>query len=86
MVNRIYLPQVARWSLLDRIDRKRMNEVFYRSYAGMDRTALEAIMVTDYPDLLGRHVFDAARQRIAEHRARAEPVILLTGSLDFIPH
>jgi HAD superfamily hydrolase (TIGR01490 family) len=76
------------WLVLDRMDRSRFNESFYRSYRGIPGHAAARVAEACFEGLFARRWIDAALQRLLSHRERGERIVLVSGSLDFIlkPH
>jgi HAD superfamily hydrolase (TIGR01490 family) len=70
--------------LLDRVDRSRLNVVFYRGYRGMRVADLEAIMPECHRDVIVPRLYPAAADCVAGHVRAGRRVVLVTGSIDFI--
>ncbi len=79
-----YLLKGPYYKLLDRRSRTRLNVVFYRSYAGMNATAVRGCVADCFEDLLRPNLFEEATRCIAEHRQAGRRIVLVTGSIDFI--
>lgn len=79
-----FLPKVLYYLLLDGLSRGRFNEVFYRNYRGMDAERVRALARENFESVIRPRILAGALARIAEHRAAREPVVLVTGSLDFV--
>jgi HAD superfamily hydrolase (TIGR01490 family) len=80
----LFLVKCLYYLLLDKIDRSRLNVVFYRSYAGLPAEPVKRLAAACYQDVLRPRQFDQAAACLAEHRAAGRSVVLVTGSLDFI--
>lgn len=79
-----FLVRCLFYMALDRIDRARLNIIFYRNYAGLPSAQIKQ-MVHD----CNREVIEPRRYRTAdptmrEHQSAGRPIVLVTGSLDFI--
>jgi HAD superfamily hydrolase (TIGR01490 family) len=80
----LFLVKCLYYLLLDRIDRSRLNVVFYRSYAGLPTQSIKELVTDCYRNVLRPRQFDQAAACLAEHRASGHSIVLVTGSLDFI--
>lgn len=69
---------------LDRIDRSAFNRAFYRQYRGLDAEESRALAEACAAEVYLPALYPAARRAVEEHRARGEPVILVSGTLDFL--
>jgi len=79
-----FLVKCGYYLLLDKIDRSRLNVVFYRSYAGLPAARIKAQAADCYRDVIKPRQFDQTAACVAEHRAAGREVVLVTGSIDFI--
>lgn len=79
-----FLPKIVYYMILDRVSRTRFNETFYRNYRGMDVKQIKTLSVEMFEDYLRAKIFPAAVSQIQEHKEQGTPVVLVTGSLDFI--
>lgn len=79
-----FLLKCGYYLLLDRIDRGRLNVVFYRSYAGLPVERIKAQVEDCYRDVIKPRCFEQAAPCIAEHRAAGREVVLVTGSIDWV--
>ena len=70
--------------VLDRIDRSRLNVVFYRGYRGMRVSETEQAMADCHREVIVPRLYPAAAACVAEHLAAGRRVVLVTGSIDFI--
>jgi HAD superfamily hydrolase (TIGR01490 family) len=80
----IYLIKCTYYMLLDRIDRSKLNIVFYRSYAGLSAAEIKAQADDCYRDVIKPRQFAEGAACVAEHRKAGHEVVLVTGSIDFI--
>lgn len=79
-----YLLRCIHYLLLDKIDRSRLNIVFYRSYAGMSAADTKSLANDCHRDVISPRTFPQGQRCINEHRAADRMVVLATGSIDFI--
>ncbi len=79
-----YYLRCVHYLLLDRINRSRMNVVFYRSYAGLDGDVLRALAEDCFRDMIAPKLFPDGQSCVDRHRQAGRRVVLVTGSLDFI--
>lgn len=79
-----FLVKCGYYLLLDRIDRGRLNVVFYRNYAGLPVAEIKARAEACERDVVGSRWYEDAGVCVAEHRTAGRDVVLVTGSLDFI--
>ena len=79
-----FLLKIPYYLLLDRVSRTKFNQVFYRNYRGMEVERLRCLASETFDALLGSKIYPAAADRIREHKAKGDFVVLVTGSLDFI--
>ena len=77
-------PRALGYLLLDRVDRGAMNRAFYANYRRIDPARARAQAAEICEEVMVPRLYPAAFARIAAHRARGEPVVLVTGSLDFL--
>ncbi len=70
--------------LLDKVDRNRLNIVFYRSYAGLPAAAVKAQVPNCYRDVIRPRLYEQAPECLAEHRREGHTLVMVTGSIDFI--
>ena len=66
---------------LDRIDRGRFQQALYRNYRRFTPPELEARARDHWTRYMQPRLFPGALERVRTHRARHEPVVLVTGSL-----
>lgn len=79
-----FLLKCGYYLLLDRIDRGRLNVVFYRNYAGLPAAEIKARAEACERAVVGSRWYEDAGACVSEHRAAGHDVVLVTGSLDFI--
>lgn len=79
-----YLVKCGYYLVLDKIDRCRLNIVFYRSYAGLRADDIKAQAEDCYHELIEPRLFGPVARCIADHRAFGRTIVLVTGSIDFI--
>ena len=79
-----FLARCGYYLILDRVDRGRLNEVFYRNYAGLPAAEIKARGEACEREVVGSRWYEGAGACVAEHRAAGRDVVLVTGSLDFI--
>ncbi|HEY3242288.1 MAG TPA: HAD-IB family hydrolase [Phycisphaerae bacterium] len=91
------LPRVARalWTgaffckapyylLLDKLSRTRLNEVFYRNYAGLRAADVRGCIESCFECVIRPHVFGEALECVSAQRSAGRRVVFVTGSIDFI--
>jgi len=69
---------------IDRLNRSRLNVIFYRSYAGLPAAEIKAQVDDCYHEVIAPRRFPQAATCIEAHRAAGRSVVLVTGSIDFI--
>ncbi|MFQ5414064.1 MAG: HAD family hydrolase, partial [Phycisphaerae bacterium] len=79
-----YLAKCVYYLVLDRIDRTRLNVVFYRSYAGLDAADIREHTGDCYRNVVEPRRFVQAAPCVAEHRRAGRRVVFVTGSIDFM--
>lgn len=79
-----FLAKTPYYLLLDKLSRTKLNEVFYRNYAGLPCDRVRALAVRCFESVVRPHLFNEARDCLAEHRSAGRALVLVTGSLDFI--
>lgn len=79
-----YLLRCIHYLILDKIDRSRLNVVFYRSYAGLSAADTMSLAHDCHRDIIAPRTFPQGRRCIDEHRSAGRLVVLATGSIDFI--
>jgi len=72
------------WLALDRFDRAKFNQSFYRSYEGLSREKVAAAASECFENILKERLLDPVVERLEEHRLRGDRLILVSGSLDFL--
>lgn len=79
-----FLPKILYYLILDKFNRSRFNQVFYRNYRDMDVLQIESLGKEMFNEYLQQKVFPEAKTQIKEHKERNHQIVLITGSLDFI--
>ncbi len=79
-----FLLKCAYYLLLDKVDRSRLNVIFYRSYAGLWAREIKSDVQDCYREVIEPRCFGQAVACIDAHRAAGLQVVLVTGSIDFI--
>jgi len=79
-----FLARCGFYILLDKIDRGRLNTVFYRNYGGLPVADIKAMVEECHRQVLVPRQFAEAAECVEHHRAAGDLVVLVTGSLDFI--
>ena len=79
-----FLLKCVYYLLLDKLDRQRLNVVFYRNYAGLPTAEIKAQAGDCHQHVVGPHRFSQAPDCIEDHRRAGRAIVLVTGSLDFI--
>ncbi len=79
----VYMIKCAYYLVLDRIDRGRLNIIFYRSYAGLPVEDIKALVADCHEDVIRPRYFPDAMDCVAEHRDAGRHIVLVTGSVDF---
>jgi HAD superfamily hydrolase (TIGR01490 family) len=77
-------PRAIGYLFLDQINRGHFNRVFYQNYRRITPADARAQAEAICAEVMVPRLFPAALERVAEHRARGEPVVIVTGSLDFL--
>lgn len=79
-----YLLKCGYYLALDKINRSRLNIVFYRGYRGLPAEEIKAQADDCYRSVIEPRYYTGAVQCIEEHRHAGLDVVLVTGSIDFI--
>jgi HAD superfamily hydrolase (TIGR01490 family) len=79
-----FLCRAPYYLVLDKLSRTRLNEVFYRNYAGLSASAVRGCVESCFECVIRPHLFRAAIDCVAAHRAAGRRVVFVTGSIDFI--
>jgi len=79
-----FLLRCVFYLILDRIDRSKLNVVFYRNYRGLPIHEIKALAEDCYRDEIAPRCFDQAAECIQQHRKANRLIAVVTGSLDFI--
>lgn len=72
------------FSYLDRLDRRRFNEEFYGSYAGLSEDRLAMLGESLFEKVLASKLYDGVQELLEADRAVGHVQVLLTGALDFV--
>lgn len=70
--------------LLDKVNRSRMNVVFYRSYRGLPVSEIKSSTIDCHREIIQPRMYPQAASCIAQHRGAGREIVLVTGSIDFI--
>lgn len=70
--------------LLDKIDRTKLNIVFYRHYRGLPVDEIESMVAACHRDVIMPRLFPMAQRCVEQHQDAGRPVVFVTGSVDFI--
>lgn len=79
-----FLVKCLYYLVLDKIDRSRLNIIFYRSYAGWPVTEIMSHVDDCHRDVILPRRFVQALDCIVHHKSKGRQVIFVTGSIDFI--
>lgn len=79
-----YLAKCGYYLVLDKIDRSRLNVVFYRSYAGLAADEIKNQMADCYREVMKPRRFEQVGDCVNAHRGAGRRIVLVTGSIDFI--
>lgn len=79
-----FLIRCGYYMALDRVDRGRLNVVFYRNYAGLPVEEIKSLAADCFHEEITPRRFIEADACIEEHRRAGRAIVLVTGSLDFI--
>lgn len=79
-----YTVKCLGYLVLDKIDRSRLNVVFYRSYRGMEAAWVRGQVGNCHRDVIAPRCFAEARPCVQEHQGAGRRIVLVTGSIDFI--
>lgn len=79
-----FLAKCVYYLVLDRIDRSRLNVVFYRNYAGLPAAQVKAQVRDCHRNVIKPRQFKEAAACVADHRNAGRMTVLVTGSIDFI--
>lgn len=79
-----FLLKCISYLVLDRIDRSKLNVIFYRNYRGLPAAEIKALAEDCYREEIAPRRFDQAAACIDEHKRADHTIVLVTGSIDFI--
>ena len=77
----LFLPKVPFYAALDAISRVWFCNVFYRSYAEVDLSALKEWAAEAGEDFWNKSLFPEALQQLREHRANGDRIVLISGGI-----
>lgn len=72
------------YSYVDRLDRRRFNEEFYRGYKGLSEDRLAILGEALFEKVLKRKLYTGVQELLEHDRAAGHIQVLLTGALDFV--
>jgi len=72
------------YKYVDRLDRKKFNEVFYASYAGLSEDRLALLGESLFEKVLKKKLYDGVQELLENDRAVGHLQVLVTGALDFV--
>jgi len=79
-----FLVKCLYYLVLDKIDRSRLNIIFYRSYAGLPVDEIMSYVNDCHEEVILPRRFQQAVECIAHHKSKGRRIIFVTGSIDFI--
>lgn len=79
-----FLLKCVSYLVLDKIDRSKLNIIFYRNYRGLPAAEIKALADDCHRDEIVPRCFDQVANCIDEHKRANRMVVLVTGSIDFI--
>jgi len=79
-----FLIKCGYYLLLDRIDRNKLNVVFYRNYAGLPVKQTKADAVACHDEVVRFRRFAEGPRCVEEHQRQGHRIVLVTGSLGFV--
>lgn len=79
-----FLAKCGYYMLLDRVDRERVNVLFYRNYAGLPVAEIKAQAEECERAVSLPRWYDDSSKCVSENRSAGRRVVLVTGSLDFV--
>ena len=77
-------PRALGYLVLDQVNRGRFNRVFYRNYRHLTPAEAKGQAEAILNEVIEPRLVPAALERIAEHHEHGEPVVIVSGSLDFL--
>lgn len=69
---------------IDRIDRTRLNRVFYRNYRGLPQSELVDQSADCFREVIRPRIHADGLRCLREHQQQGRSIVLVTGSLDFV--
>lgn len=79
-----FLAKVPYYVMLDKVSRTRLNEVFYRNYAGLPADSVRARVQSCFENVIRPSIYAEVEACLEEHRRAGRRIVLVTGSIDFI--
>lgn len=79
-----YMLKCVYYLILDKIDRSKLNLVFYRSYAGLSAEETRSQAAGCFRNVIEPRLFRQSLRCLNAHRELGRRVVLVTGSIDFI--
>jgi HAD superfamily hydrolase (TIGR01490 family) len=79
-----FLTKCLYYLVLDKIDRGRLNMVFYRNYAGLPVERIRSMARACHEEMLAPRCFREVGECVRRHKAAGEAIVFVTGSVDFI--
>lgn len=80
----LFLLRCLGYLVLDRIDRNRLNRVFYRNYRGLPVEEIVGEADVCFREVIHPRLRSPGLQCLREHQHAGRAVVLVTGSLDFV--
>jgi HAD superfamily hydrolase (TIGR01490 family) len=77
-------PRALGYLLLDQVNRGQMNRAFYRNYRQILPADAKERAGEILEHVIEPRLYPEALARVAAHRGRGEPVVIVSGSLDFL--
>lgn len=79
-----FLAKVPYYVMLDKVSRTRLNEVFYRNYAGLSADSVRACVQSCFDHVIRPSIYAEVESCLDDHRRAGRRIVLVTGSIDFI--
>lgn len=76
--------QAPWFAWIDRLDRRRFNETFYRSYEGLSEDRLAMLGESLFRGVLQEKLYEGVQELLEADRRVGHVQVLLTGALDFV--
>jgi HAD superfamily hydrolase (TIGR01490 family) len=81
---RLYLVRCLHYLLVDRLNRTRLNTIFYRSYRGMPARDIRELADDCHAEVVQPRRYTEGVSCVRAHRYAGRMIVLVTGSLDFV--